>query len=220
VRAFHIEIVFRKSDVSWNGNSRGWEMMLSHSFKTNITSGYVKGTSSAGIELLMKRLRACAVPMSHPLLLPVLMLIQELSTKNDVRQRNARDQLRRLENALTGRYNPAVVGAAPAPGYGISSVGDELTLDAIKHDLVECRSQVLWKRPQAWQNAINRLARASDSYWDQLPDEFRELPGAGRLHRTLTSRLDFMTAKLEGLEHYAHVSLERLDIQREEVRGF
>lgn len=195
-------------------------MILSHSLVTNITSGYVKGTSSAEIETLMEQLRACAVPTSHPLLLPVLVLSRELSAKNDVTQRNARDQLRRLESALTGRYNPTAVGAVPAPGYAVTGGADgELTLDAIKHDLIECRSRVLWKRPRAWQNAIDRLVLAAGFFWCHVPDEFRTQPGASRLHYTLVSRLDFMKAKLEGLEHYADVSLARLDIQAEEVRG-
>ena len=49
-----LEIIFRKSDVKWRENSRGWEMMLSYSFETGITSGYLKGTKNADIETLVK----------------------------------------------------------------------------------------------------------------------------------------------------------------------
>lgn len=37
------------------------------------------------------------------------------------------------------------------------------------------------------------------------------------LHQSLLRRLDFLAGKLDGLESYAHVSLERLKSQREVV---
>ena len=45
-------------------------MILSYSFETRITSGYLKGTPSAGITLLVDNaLRKCAGSAGHPLLL-------------------------------------------------------------------------------------------------------------------------------------------------------
>lgn len=200
--------MFRKSDVSWNGVSRGWELVLSYSFRSNITSGYVKGTKKANIESVMTQLRACATPVSHPLLLPIIMLTREISAENDVRQRLARDRIRGLENALDGRYSgPAAAGYTPT---------EDLTLDSIKKIIVECRSEILWKRPQAWQNAVRRTQEASNHFWENLSEDWKT-PEMRKVHQSLMSRLDFMTTKLEGLESYAHISLERLDFLREEV---
>ncbi|ORY71048.1 uncharacterized protein BCR38DRAFT_415789 [Pseudomassariella vexata] len=206
----YLQFIFRKSDARWKGNSRGWEMILSYSFNTRITSGYLKGTDSVEIETILRRLKACAQPTSHALLLPILVLGHEMSAKNDNTQRKIREQIRRLEDVLSGRYK-----VEAAAGYASDQ---DLTLDAINHDMVESHSQAMWKRPQAWQNVVTRLSKATDYYWEQLPEE-EKTPELEGLHKVLLSRLDFVTAKLEGLKHYADVSLERLKLQREVMHG-
>lgn len=183
-------------------------MLLSYSFSTRITSGYLKGTQMARLDVIMDQFSQCATPTCHPLLLLVIILTREISAENDVRQRNARDRIRGLEHALAGRYK------APSAEDYVETT--ELTLDTIKGILVDSRSEILWKRPQAWQNAVKRAREAGELFWEKLSEE-RKVPNLRRVHRNLMSRLDFISTKLECLEHYAHVSLERLDIQREEV---
>jgi hypothetical protein len=183
-------------------------MVLSYSFNTGITSGYIKGTASAEVEHVLGQLTSCARPAAHPLLLPVLMLRHGLSFKNDETQRDARKKVRRLERALSGRYK---VGAAEGNG-----LEDDLTLDAINHDIVDSQSRVLWKRPQAWQNVVDRIESATRCFWEHLPAD-QKGPQLESLHHTLMNRIDFIKVKLEGLEHYAHVTLERLEVQREVV---
>lgn len=53
-------------------------------------------------------------------------------------------------------------------------------------------------------------------FWDRLPEGRRD-PELRELHDTLLSRLGFLTVKLEGIENYAFVTLERLNIHREVV---
>ncbi|KAH8194203.1 hypothetical protein TruAng_011634 [Truncatella angustata] len=215
-----MQFVFRKSDVTWNGISRGWEVILSYSFASRMTSGYVKGakasekkgdTKAVEIEEVMKQLRACANPASHPLLLPIIILTKELGAENDIRQRLAREEVRKLEKALAGRYGNK-------PSATEYSQPEDLTLDTIRGTLINCRGEILWKRPQAWQNPIQRAQKANTYFWDNLPRD-EKTAGMRMVHRELTDRLDFMAAKLENLEHYVHVSLERLDAQREELQN-
>lgn len=202
------ELVFRKSDVRWKGTSRGWEMALSYSFRTGITSGYVRGTSSAGIEALMEPLATCARLACHPFLLPVLMLGADLSPKTENNQRQIRDTLRSLESAVDGgRYN-----MAPAEGYGSET---DIKLDQINRELADLQCRVMWKRPQVWQGTVGRLDDATRRFWDRLSNKkVRNLEG---LHATLQERLDFTAVRLAGLESYTQVSLERLNIQRQVV---
>ncbi|KAK3389266.1 hypothetical protein B0H63DRAFT_463294 [Podospora didyma] len=203
-----LQLVFRKSDVSWNGFSRGWEMALSYSFKTRITSGFVKGTASAKLEKIIKQLIACASPDSHPLLLPLLILNNKFSTSNDQEQRESRDKLRQLEKALSRRYQMAA-----APGYVASG---DVELDSINRDLTDYHCQALWKRPQAWLNVVNRMQEAMKCFWDNLPVDAGPNPEELRkLHNTILCRLNFLAIKLDGLEHYSHVTIERLKLQRE-----
>ncbi|ORY70164.1 uncharacterized protein BCR38DRAFT_455018 [Pseudomassariella vexata] len=199
----HLQIIFRKSDVRKKGKTRGWEVMLSHAFNTSITTGFVKGTASSDINEAIQHLRACAAQVAHPLLLPIIILSHDLSSRTDQKQRDARDWLRRLENAVTMRNE-----IDEKEGY------IDFDLDAINRDLVECHSQVLWKRPQAYQEIIKEIKGAMDLFW-QGSRALSKMHEISALHQSMASRLDFYRIKLTGIENYAHTTLERLNIQRQ-----
>lgn len=203
-----LELIFRKSDVKWGDSSRGWEISLSYTVNSRVTSAYIKGTVSAKIQTVVEQLKSCSTPVTHPFLLPILMLRQELSLENDNMQREVRAKIRMLENALVKRYKFG--GGAT---YGSE---DDLTLDAINHILADSQARVLWKRPQAWQNSVRRMREAMVSFWEHLPDKDKRQE-LEKLHLDLLSCLDYVKVKLEGLEHYSYVSLERLNMLREIV---
>ncbi|OLN86525.1 hypothetical protein CCHL11_10282 [Colletotrichum chlorophyti] len=201
-----LQIVFRKSDVRKKGKTRGWELMLSHRFSTGITSGYVKGTPSSDIVTAIEHLVSCTHQVGHPMLLPVIILSHDLSSRNDEKQRDARDWLRRLEHAVSMRNEiEDEEGYVSKDGY--------LDVDAISRDLVECHSQVLWKRPQAYQEIVKEMEAALAKFKAGVPAE-RNTSSVDKLHRSMLARLDFYKAKLKGIENYQATTLERLHIQR------
>ncbi|KAJ2906843.1 uncharacterized protein MKZ38_010341 [Zalerion maritima] len=159
----HLHIVFRKSDVRKKAKTRGWEMMLSYSFRTHVTSGYIKGTASAEIELALQHLQACAKQVLHPMLLPIIVLSMDMSGKDDKRQRDARDWVRRLENAISMR-NEIDEKERLYLKEGV------IDLDAINRDLVECHSQVLWKRPRAYKELIREIERGMDRFAEKAAE--------------------------------------------------
>lgn len=206
----HLQVIFRKSDVRKRGLTRGWELMLSHSFKTGITTGYAKGTASSDMVESMKHLKACANQIMHPLLLPIIILSHDLSSSNDQKQRDAREWLRLLEHAVSMRNEVLEEESR----YIKESMVD---LDQINRDLVECHSQVLWKRPQAYQEIISSISRTMDEFWALAKDDDAYGGKGGevdKLHRSMLARLEFYRAKLKGIENYAHITLKRLTIQR------
>ncbi|KAI1417613.1 hypothetical protein F5Y13DRAFT_60401 [Hypoxylon sp. FL1857] len=199
----HLQIIFRKSDVRKKGKTRGWEIMLSYSYKTGITSGFVKGTESSDIVDSLIHLTACRAETGHPLLLPIIILSHDLSSKGDERQRKARDWLRRLENAITMRNE-----------IDEKEVYSDFDVDGINRDLVECHSQVLWKRPQAYQEIIKEIKGAMEKFMRYVPGD-RNTKELKALHDSMLGRLEFYRVKLTGMEHYIHTTLERLHIQRQ-----
>ncbi|KAJ6788656.1 hypothetical protein PWT90_04965 [Aphanocladium album] len=224
------DILHRKSDVRKRGRTRGWEMMLSHSFSTRITTGFVKGTPSSDIVAALKHLRACAAQVGHPMLLPTIILAHDLSPANDQKQRDARDWLRRLENAVSMRDEVEVEEQYFQNG--------ELVVDGLNRDLVECHSNVLWKRPQAYMALTEEMEKAMGLFKDMHEVTAKRMAAASaaddgrwggeaaaatekqnreldRLHRSMLARMDFYKVKLTGLENYIHTTLQRLKVQRE-----
>jgi hypothetical protein len=205
-----LEIINRKSDVRKKGFTRGWELLLSHDVNAGNTTGFCKGTPSSDIVECIKHLKSCVAQISHPLLLPIIIFSHDVSSKTDIKQREARDWLRRLEHAVSMRTE-----IEEKEGY-VNREG-VVDLDAINRDLVECHSQVLWKRPKAYLEILAGLESAMGKFWDKLPKERREEKMLRGLHASMMARLDFYRNKLQGIESYAHTTLARLDIQRSAV---
>ncbi|TAQ84144.1 hypothetical protein B7494_g7535 [Chlorociboria aeruginascens] len=199
------EIIHRKSDVRKKGLTRGWELMLSHDVKNGITTGFCKGTPSSDIVECIKHLKACVLQIGHPMLLPIIIFSHDVSYKTDIKQRDARDWLRRLEHAVSMRSE-----IEEKEGYVKEGVVD---LDAVNRDLVECHSQVLWKRPKAYLEILEGLERAMREFYEKLPDRRRDAE-TRQLQASMMARLEFYRVKLQGIDSYAYTTLQRLDIQR------
>lgn len=181
-------------------------MMLSYSFGTGITSGYLKGTENANIQTLVKRhMQSCARSAGQPLFLPVLHLCRELSLENDTKQRNYRHVVRKLEEDLLNRYHDPT---APA-------VEDrELVLENIVSRLHHYQCEVLWKRPQTWRNVVSRMMKANERFQRDLPEKQQGDPSMQRVNQSISSRLDFLEVKLVGLDGYTQVTLDRMNMLR------
>lgn len=182
--------------------------MLSHDVNNAITTGYAKGTPSSDMVECIRHLKACALQVGHPLLLPMIIFSHDVSFKTDIKQRDARDWLRRLEHAVSMRSE-----IEEKEGYVTEGVVD---LDAINRDLVECHSQVLWKRPRAYLEITAEIDQALKRFLERLPDK-RQDDELMKLHASMESRLEFYRVKLQGIDSYAYTTLKRLDIQRSAV---
>lgn len=193
-------------------------MILSHCFRTNVTTGYIKGTPSSDVVQALLHLKACAGQVGHPMLLPMIILSHDLSPVNDQKQRDARDWLRRLENAVSLRNE-----VDENEQYFQEGV---LEIDGLNRDLVECHGHVMWKRPQAYLALAKEMEMAMDRFrikWSEVLEEHLTLEQRvhrkeiDQLHRSLLARIDFYKVKLNGLENYIFTTLERLKVQREAV---
>lgn len=202
----HLQMIFRKSDVRKKGLTRGWELHLAHDMKSSITTGFCKGTASSDIVECMKHLKTCAPQIQHPMLLPLIIFSHDMSAKTDVKQREAREWLRKLENAVSMRTEIA---------DNESYVDDDglVDFDLINRHLVECHSQVLWKRPTAYLQILDGFEATMKSFMEKLPPD-RNTSFLKKLHDSMTSRMEFYRSKLHGIDSYAFTTLQRLDIQR------
>ena len=182
--------------------------MLSHDINNGITNGYAKGTSSSDLVECMKHLKSCVLQVGHPLLLPIIIFSHDVSYKTDMKQRDARDWLRRLEHAVSMRTE-----IEEKEGYVKDGVVD---LDAVNRDLVECHSQVLWKRPKAYLEILAGIETAMKKAFNKMPEHRRDNTMRA-LQASMEARMDFYRVKLQGIESYAYTTLQRLEIQRSAV---
>lgn len=185
--------------------------MLSYSFSTGITTGYCKGTPSSDIGDSIIHLKACGTETCHPLLLPLIILSHDASFKPDIKQRDARDWLRRLEHAIS-MWSEIV----EKEGYVMDGVVD---LDAVNRDLVECHAQVLWKRPIAFLRITDSFKDAMALFYSNLSVENKR-PLMQHVHATMLSRMEFYKRKWEGIDTYASTTLERIETQKSSVRKY
>lgn len=210
-----IQILFRKSDVRKKGLTRGWELMLSHDIKANATTAFCKGTESSDIVECVRHLKACALQIGHPMLFPTIIFSHDMSAKTDIKQRDAREWLRKLEHAVSMRQE-----IDEKDSY-VDKTG-LVDFDLINRHLVECHSQVLWKRPRAYMQILEGFAEAMQlfkgtvaavdgSYDTEIQRWDRPMR---QLHESMLSRHEFYKRKLQGIDSYAFTTLQRLEIQR------
>ncbi|KAH7161020.1 hypothetical protein EDB81DRAFT_783733 [Dactylonectria macrodidyma] len=209
----YLQMIFRKSDVRKKGKTRGWEIILSHEFSTGITTGFCKGTPSSNISPSIKQLKACMSEIGHAILLPVIVFSYDSSSASDVKQRNARDWLRRIENVISMRNEISEV-----EGYFYDHYGS-VDLDALNRDLVECQAQVLWKRPEAYISIIDSIQEAAGLFMQALPAS-KKSPAIEKFERRMTSRLEFYRKRWAGIDTYANTTMQRLEIQRSALYNF
>lgn len=211
-----IQILFRKSDVRKKGKTRGWELMLCHDIKANATTAFCKGTPSSDILTSVRHLKACVQQIGHPMLLPTIIFSHDMSEKTDIKQREAREWIRKLEHAVSMRTE-----IEEKDSY-LDKEG-LVDFDLINRHLVECHSQVLWKRPKAYMQILDGFKNAMDLFKETSLAVDREVDSHPRprwnrslrqLHGSMLSRHAFYRSKLQGIESYAHTTLQRLDIQR------
>lgn len=143
------------------------------------------------------------------MLLPIIIFSHDVSYKSDIKQRDARDWLRRLEHAVSMRSE-----IVEKEGYVKEGVVD---LDAVNRDLVECHSQVLWKRPKAYLEILDGIRGHMVDFHERLPEARRD-EAMRKLQASLLNRIEFYRVKLQGIESYAYTTLQRLEIQRSAVR--
>lgn len=183
--------------------------MLSHDINNGITTGFFKGTESSDLIACLTHLKSCVDQIGHPMLLPMIILSHDMSSKTDIKQREAREWLRKLEHAVSMRTE-----ITEDESY-VSKDGI-VDFDLINRHLVECHSQVLWKRPKAYMEICTSFEIAMEAFEGRLPPH-RFDDNMRKLSASMKSRVDFYVKKLQGIDSYAHTTLQRLEIQRNAV---
>lgn len=82
-----VAIICGKHDMRKEDKTRGWQLVLSYSFKRRQVTAFVKGTPTFIISDGIDDLENGANEASHPLLFPVIILSHLISMKTELDQR-------------------------------------------------------------------------------------------------------------------------------------
>src|ERR1700760_2480742 len=94
-------MVYRKANIKENDTFRAWELLLSYNLALNTTTAFCKGNPNSSIANCVKNIKAAWEEIIHPMHLPIIVFSQHYFASSELRQRDARQGLRRLETALT-----------------------------------------------------------------------------------------------------------------------
>lgn len=204
----HLQVIYRKSDVVKKGQTRGWELAYSHEMKTGITSGFFKGTASSDVKPVLKHLHRCAEQIGHSMVLPMIIFGHDMGLNLEVKQRNLRQESRRLENAISLRGD-----IRPDESFVINGIVD---YDIINQYIIEVHTQVLWKNPTAYQAILVGFNKAFTEFYNKIPPDRLDVT-LQKMHDSMLSRISFYNTRLEGIKEYAETTMKRLELQRHAV---
>jgi hypothetical protein len=203
------EIIYRKASMKHNTRPKGYELILSYDTQQATTRGFLKGAESAQIQTYIMHLKASGADIIHPLLLPMILLVDKVGNRSEEAQREARNQIRSIETRLKQQM-----------GHRSSESlhkGDGLDLSAINADLTVCHSLV-WKHPRTYIELIDNFQAALNAIYKK---KIEDLVGANscnvafeRVHKGFNSRLDLSRQRLQGMESASITTLSRIDMQR------
>jgi hypothetical protein len=206
-------MIYRKADVHEKGATRGWEFLSSHNFTANITTAFFKGASKSYIVDCVKHIKASYEQIAHPMLCPIIIFSHYHSARIELRQRDARARLRRIEQALTHHRT--------APGFHNGYIDEHglINFDQIIMELTECHSQVLKKSPFAYLRVLEGFDEAMSLFGRHTQNTYvrNGMRHDWHMHSKLSSRIDFYRKKLHGQEYYQSITLQGLEVQRSAV---
>lgn len=203
-----LERICRKSDAKENDKSLGWELSLSHEIRTGITTGVFKATPNHLIDECLNHLKTCASEINHPMLFPIIIYCQILSSTRETQQPISRDWLKKLQQSVGLRARRKQYENQNRESFIVN-------LHEINRNLIECHSSVLWKRPAHYIQIIESLQEGIKSFYDKLCLE--QQVSVQSVHNMLEARLEFSKERWEEIEIYTNTTMQRLELQRNAV---
>ncbi len=145
------------------------------------------------------------------MLFPFIIISHYDFAKMELRQRDTREWLHKIERSLTHHRT--------APGFHGSYKDEQglINFDQIILELTECHTQVLKKRPYAYLRVLDGFDEAMSMFEKENSERCEIVTEQRYIHLRLSFRIDFYRKKLHGQEYYQSVTLERLEVQRSAV---
>ncbi|KAJ0109333.1 hypothetical protein J7T55_000258 [Diaporthe amygdali] len=200
------KIIFRKTDVRKRGSTRGWQLFLSHDIEENTTTGFYKGTESSNMTEVLSVFKNCADDAYHPLLLPLIIFEIECMSHTELKQRDVRNWVRRIEYQISLKFeNPA------DDSYHLAA----LQTEQLRRDMVECQAQALWKAPKDYIRVLQTFRACLGRMDSEIHTGLPNTKNVAETHRKFASRVNLLEKRFENQSTYVETTLMRLSMQRD-----
>jgi hypothetical protein len=144
--------------------------------------------------------------------LPVIIFSHLIFHNVNLKQREARAQLREIERVVRQAHQTT----PPSKGNLYLTEDGLVDFDAINLGISQCHATALEKRPKTYLQIAQNFKQVTHNFHEKLPEE-RNHSSMRVCQQKLLSRINFLETKLESIEGYAYTTLQRLDVQRSSV---
>jgi hypothetical protein len=175
------------------------------------TVGFYKASKGGESPLILQHFKSCAPQIGNPFLLPILILQESINTIEE-RQRTIREDVQRLEAALS-TYRSARSPASHLPLISENTDVDFVYLSKGISD-TSTKLELSKKSLSVYDTILNNLKSAMGSYEATIQNQGRDLD---QVHPSLILRLRFCQTKVQGMEQLHQSTASRLHIQASTV---
>jgi hypothetical protein len=194
------------SDHTW-----GFELALTYDAKTRTTTAYYKASKSTQ-DGIINQLKNNFREIEHPMVIPILILRDNIGKNQEYKQREARDLLYSIKNNLQVHLHAEIDHS--------NIKGPSVTLQKINDDLVTCHAMI-WKKPELSFDILDKFEEAMGKvppfYQTGTQSKETQDPRAinmGKTHKTILAQLSFIRQRLRGLSSFSNASLSRIEMHR------
>lgn len=150
----------------------------------------------------------CADDSYHPLLLPLIIFEIECMSDTELKQRDVRDWLRRIEHQISNEL------------VNLSDQRQHLAafrIEQLRQDMVQCQAQALWKAPKDYICVLQTFRACLGRMGSEIHKTSSNTKDVAETHRRFASRVDLLEKRFENQSTYVGATLIRLSMQRDAV---
>lgn len=195
------ELLYRNVQGMKAGHCHGWELSLAYLPLTHTTTGFFKGTTKSILKECLERLRSTYKDGVYPLLLPSIILSEEMNAISTTGDQCSREWLHSVEAKIR-----------QPPPEGTTRLKH---LTDLEDSLLDIHKRIVAKHPQTQIEVVRvfeRTLQESAALDHQSPDLSKK---RDVMHGTIT----FEKTKLENLLADVVVTLSRVEILRSAVQN-
>ena len=199
---YHTELLYRNIQGMKAGHCQGWELSLAYLPSTHTTTGFFRGTTKSILKECLERLRSTYKDAVYPLLLPSIILTEEMNAISTTGDQCSREWLCNVE---------AKIGRTPPEGTAKLKY-----LTDLEDNLLNIHKKIVAKHPQTQVEVVKVFER---TFQESAALDHIQSPDLLKKRDVMYGTITFEKTKLEDLLADVVVTLSRVEMLRSAVQN-